>query len=216
MPSAFVPGFDVRKHGFAFPNTFPAGTPVVSVPTPFGRVNFGDAGVGVCGGMVYAAVDYFLYGLPVPAEPTDPVFRYLCRRLLDSFNFPFGWMKYWDWQARRDVASLTARDWPRVQATLNDGHPCPLGLVKIHALDPRQLGRNHQVLAFGYDRSPADDVTVLTYDPNFPGDVVELKTNLTDLNRPVHHAFEGNSVRGFFPTDYRRPAEAPVFDSPPS
>jgi hypothetical protein len=184
---------------------------VVRVPTPFGAVNFGNAGVGVCGGMVYAAVDFFLFGRPVPAAPTEPVFRYLCRRLLDSFNFPFGWLKYWDWQVRTDLTDLTARDWPRLQAELDAGRLCPMGLCKVHAWDPRRLGQNHQVLAHGYDAVEAtSDVTLHVYDPNYPGESVELTARLGETGRSVRHSFEGDSIRGFFPTDYRRPAEPPV------
>jgi hypothetical protein len=214
VPSVLVPGFSVRQHGFPFPNSFPDGTPVVSVPTPFGAVNFGNAGVGVCGGMVYAAADFFYYGRPVPPEPTKPVFHYLCRRLLDSFNFPFGWLKYWDWQVRPDVTALTARDWPKLKAELDAGRLCPIGLCKVHSWDPRRLGQNHQVLAYGYDTGEtANDVTVHLYDPNYPADAVQLRANLGEPGRLVHHSFEGDSVRGFFPTDYRRPADPPVFDT---
>src|SRR5262245_49322061 len=216
MTSVLVPGFSVRQHGFPFPNSFPDGTPVVSVPTPFGKVNFGNAGVGVCGGMVYAAVDLFLYQIPVPPEPTEPVFRYFCRRLLDSFGFPFGWTKYWNWQVRSHLAARTERDWPRIKAVLDDGQLCPLGLVKVHSWDPRQLGHNHQVLAYGYDWTGDDNLTLFAYDPNYPGNTVELRAKLDGSSRPVHHSFEGESVRGFFPTAYHRPADPPVFARPSS
>jgi hypothetical protein len=199
--------------------------PVVSIPTPFGTANFGNAGVGLCGGMIYTAIDLFLFGLPVPPEPTEPVVRYISHRLLDSFNFPFGWMKYLDWQVRHGhstrllpgITELTARDWPRIKAVLDAGQLCPLGLVKIQSWDPFQLGHNHQVLAYGYEYDDAtSDLTVQIYDPNFPADPCELRTNLNEptRQRQVRHSIEGETVRGFFPTDYRRPAVPPVFDCP--
>jgi hypothetical protein len=208
MPRAFVPGFDARRHGFPFGNAFPDGTPVFAL----GPVRFGNAAVGLCGGMVYTATDLFLYGRPVPNEPTEPVVRYFCRRLLDSFAFPIGWTKYWYWQSRQSLADRTVRDWPRLRQILDDGMPCPLGLVKIHSRDPREMGRNHQVLAYGYDLDGDRDLTLHAYDPNWPGDGIALRTRLG--SESVDHSIEGESIRGFFPTVYARPAEAPVFDGP--
>ena len=93
-------GFVPSQHGFPFTNWFPPGTPIVVVPTPFGTVKAGDANGGVCGGMVFAALDLFAAERPVPPEPTEPVVRYLCRRLLNSFDLPFGVMRYYDLQRR--------------------------------------------------------------------------------------------------------------------
>ena len=65
-----VPGFLPSRNGFAFPNWFPAGTPILELATPFGVVPLGDAHGGVCGGMIFACIDFFtedhvpLTGLP--------------------------------------------------------------------------------------------------------------------------------------------------------
>ena len=84
MPSATVPDFVPSRNGFAFPNWFPPGTPVLEVPTPFGRIPIGDANGGVCGGMVFAAMDLHRFRIAPPPEATPPVFRYLCHRLIDN------------------------------------------------------------------------------------------------------------------------------------
>ena len=160
-------GFTSSAHGFPFPNWFPPGSPVVLVPTPFGTLTFGDANAGLCGGMVYAALDLFVYGQPRPATPTPPVFRYFCKRLLESWNLPFGVLKYYDGQRRpgasrmlgdlRLVDGLTRQtvldEWPKIRDLLDTGRPAPLGLVKVASFDPRQLVKNHQVLAHGYTLS---------------------------------------------------------------
>ena len=86
-------GFTSGTHGFPFPNWFPPGSPVVILPTPCGPLKLGDANAGLCGGMVYAALDLFVYGQAPPHEATPPVFRYLCKRLLESWNLPFGVLK---------------------------------------------------------------------------------------------------------------------------
>ena len=223
MPAtAFLPS----KHGLPFPNCFPAGTPVLAIPTPFGRVSFGNAGSGICGGMIFTAADLHAFGLPPPADCSPALFRYLCRRMLASIDLPFGFLRYYDWQRRpadsRTVAgtlrpgltALTARrEWPKVKAQLDAGLTAPLGIVKAHSYNPLRLVQNHQALAYGYSLDEATgELTVNVYDPNCPGDDgVTLSLDLRDPDRgtPVVHSREGPSVRGFFLTPYRRPLDPP-------
>ena len=49
--------FQPSANGFAFENSWPS-EPAVSVETAFGPINIGDASAGLCGGMVFAALDY--------------------------------------------------------------------------------------------------------------------------------------------------------------
>ena len=69
--------FDPQCHGFFFPNGFT--NQIVGNITTSGR----------CGGMVYAAMDYFTYGVPIPptrAIPEDgtALADYIMTRLRDS------------------------------------------------------------------------------------------------------------------------------------
>jgi hypothetical protein len=201
--------------------------PVVEVPTPFGTIPFGNARAGVCGGMIFAALDCYLHGVPVPPEPTRPVFRYLVRRLFQSWDLPLGGPRYYSWQTRparsrvvggvrlrAGVSYLTAaEEWPKVQALLDAGMPASLGLVNVATWDPRAIGRNHQVLAYGYELL-GDAVEVKVYDPNYPcDDALTLRLELADpdAGRPVRHGIEGPTCRGFFQTEYRKPPSAPAF-----
>lgn len=224
MPTVAT-GFETRTHGFPFPNWFPPGSPVVIVPTPFGTITVGDANAGLCGGMVFAALDLFLLGLPRPSEVTPPVFRYFCKRLLDSWHFPFGVMKYYDGQRRPSASKFFAgvklldgltyktivEEWPKIKEALDAGMPAALGLVNSSSFDPRMLAKNHQVLAHGYTLV-GDAVTIHVYDPNYPNDeTAELSFSLADPDGAglVRHGCEGATVRGIFLTDYARPTEAP-------
>ena len=209
MPStAFIPSI----HGFPVANAWPPGTPILTLPTPFGRVRIGDASAGVCGGMVFAALDLFHHEISVPPTVGDDLFRYFVRRLFASWNVPIGGARYFDWQRRRDLHRPTVeREWPKIRALLDAGTPVPLGIMKVRSWNPRLVGRNHQVLAVGYDVDRSGVVTVHVYDPNYPSDDgVSLSVHPARPG-PVRHSREGDSVRGFFLTRYRRPASVPRF-----
>jgi len=212
--------FRPAEHGFPFPNCFPCGTPVWTFRTPFGRVPIGDAGKGLCGGMVFAARDYQLAGRPVPRNPEAPgLHAYLARRLWHSFGVPWGVTRIYQWMTRPDAAPgypagtvpyLTAkREWPKVRAALDRGEPVPLMLIKTDSRNPWDMGLNHQVLATGYDAAgEAGDVALQIYDPNYPiggpGDEdVTLRFDVGECaGRRVVHSREGDSVRGFFANRY--------------
>lgn len=200
--------FSPRAHGFAFPNTFPSGKPVFRVRTPFGGLPVGDASKGLCGGMVFAALDHHRLGRPLPTDAETPgLFDYLVRRLWASFRLPWGPARIYRWTASPDVSSLTAAAWPKVRAELDAGRPAPLMLIKASSLNPWDLAHNHQVLATGYAIDPGGVVTLTLYEPNYPlaGDAdepVELRLAAPGSGGPIDHSREGESVRGFFLNPY--------------
>jgi hypothetical protein len=220
MASQRVAGFTPSKCGFPFPNDFEAG-PVLTLPVPLvGDVPVGDAAGGMCGGMVFAALDLFLRGLSPPPDPTapkpgTPLFKYLARRLIDSFNGPTGVYKYLEWMRLPDEGHLfglfksirwyTAAEWPAIRADLDGGRPCPLGLIKVESVNPLDVGDNHQILAYGYDLDEGSgQLTVYVYDPNEPGkDNVTLSLNLADPANPSAIGYSADPKgRGFFRTPY--------------
>lgn len=172
---------------------------VISLP-------IGDASNGLCGGMAFAARDHFEAKRPPPddtiAPAAGPLFDYLVDRLFDSFDLPLGPVRYlalmspllpdgetiWSrlglaphgraWQTIRD-------EWPKIRSDIDAGHPSALGLVKVKSTDPRQLKRDHQVLAYGYDLQ-GGNVKLRLYDPNQPGrDDVTLSLCIADPSRPI-------------------------------
>jgi hypothetical protein len=196
-----VPGFAPSASGFRFANDFPKvplrriGIPgIVSIPV-------GDASNGLCGGMAFAARDYFEARRSVPARTTAPsrgaLYDFIVKRLFDSFNLPYGPARYLElmhpslpdgetlW-SRLGLAPhgrawvMARREWPKVQAEIDSGHPSPLGLIRVKSANPFDLKHDHQVLAYAYDLV-GSLLTLRLYDPNWPGrDDVALTLDIGD------------------------------------
>jgi len=203
------------RHGFAFDNSWPAG-PAMSVRTPAGPLGIGNAALGLCGGMVFAALDYWHAGR-VPAHdrplPGSPLYRFVVRRLIESWHIPAGVAGYYRGMLSSDAAlarRTISRQWPPIRALLDDGRPAPLGVVTVASPNPLLLGRNHQVLAYGYTvDGPA--VTLALYDPNSgPDDGIVIRFSTAGGFGGFGHTINIRwPVRGFFLTRYT-PAKPPV------
>ncbi len=197
-----------------FDNSWPP-APALIVRTPAGRVGIGNAARGLCGGMVFAALDYWQAGREPPAgrpRPGAPLYRYIVRRLLHSWHVPAGVARYYLGMLAADgkLASRTiARQWPAVKALLDRGRPAPLGVVTVASASPLLLGHNHQVVAYGY-RQVRDEVTLRVYDPNTgPDDTVAVRfSTAAPAAGFAHNLAIGWPVRGFFLTSYT-PADPP-------
>ena len=201
-----VRGFKPSTSGFAFRNSWP-GDPLRRVDLPVGSIPIGKASNGLCGGMAYAARDFFEAGVPVPTTTRVPADRsalreFIIDRLIDSFDLPGGVAPYATLMSSRYPAAdddllaiigavpsraavLARRTWPEVKRSIDSGHPCPLGLVMVESDDLGDLKRHHQVLAYAY-RVAGTKLTIWVYDPNRPLDdrvTIEFDTGRTD--RPV-------------------------------
>jgi hypothetical protein len=219
-------GFLPSRHGFAFDNAWPE-QPAVVLPTPFGDIGIGNAGGGLCGGMVFAALDYWLVErAPRLERPRagDPLFRYIVDRLIDSWHVPAGVAQYYQWMSlpgadhviklfgrqvitERGLGWRTVRvQWPQIKKDLDRGLPVPIGVVTVASRSPKDLALNHQVLAFGY-RADGSQVTVQVYDPNRGRrDDITVRMDTSAPAKAV--AFDHNlglgrrPVRGFFRVAY--------------
>jgi hypothetical protein len=193
-------------------------------------VPIGDAANGLCGGMAYAVRDLFEADMP-PPDITDPPpagspwFQYLVRRLLDSFDLPRGPLQYLElmnpglsdgdsflsWLGivpHGRAWRMVRLEWPRIKADIDGGRLSPLGLVRVKSLNPFDLGKNHQVLAYAYDVS-AGELTLSLYDPNWPRrDDVQMSLSMSHPRRatPVNYSPGDGSVFAFFRTEYRQAA----------
>ncbi len=169
----------------------------------FGPITHADAGL--CGGMVYSVMDYHANHLLPPTitmSPTagdDPVYTHCRDRLWDSLDvlgqghrflgyssplYPNG-----DEGVSQTLGLTRGRSWvtyreavPQIQADIDAGMLSPLGLIRSDELD---IGKNHQVLAWAYEKS-GQDVTLHIYDPNEAQKDVTFTFNITATDGEVH------------------------------
>jgi hypothetical protein len=224
--------FQPSTNGFAFENSWPD-EPAVSVASAFGPVNIGNASAGLCGGMVFAALDYWYAGqVPPSTQPSagSPLYKFLVRRIIDSWHVPTGVAQYYSWMNLPDGdAGFTAfghhvvvehgisgrtilQQWPQIKTDLDRGIPSALGLVTVASHNPADLGHNHQVLASSY-QTDGDTVTITVYDPNSgQSDGVSLAFDTSQPTKATTFTTNidiGRPVRGFFRTAYK-PVKPPA------
>jgi hypothetical protein len=212
------------RHGFAFSNSWPS-APAVMIDTHFGRIAIGNAAAGLCGGMVFVVLDYW-NGRVVPptTRPAagQPLYRQIVRRLIDSWDLPAGVAHYYECMilpdGDRGVGLLGRRivldrAWPPARSgrsgrgskpiSTGASRP-PLGVVTVASSKPADLGLNHQVLAYAYDRT-GTEVSLRVYDPNRgQRDDVRIRFDETGATGPAftHNLDISHPVRGFFRTEY--------------
>jgi len=178
-------GFDPSIHGFNFVNTF-SNDVVKELDI---KTN------GLCGGMVYAALDYYKTNKRIPQQNHRPAVQteihdYIYNRQVHSitenldkwaelgFN-PFGARngEFFNW----GLQGFNGGRIEELRASLDRGHPVPLGLWHADG----HSGGDHQVLAIGYKmgrykgdlKEHKEDFEIYIYDPNFPNETQTLKAD---------------------------------------
>lgn len=199
--------FDPSTMGFHFANTF-AG---IDASYRYG---------GLCGGMVYSAMDYYRTRKTLPSQTYKPANR----TPLQSFIFgrqndaaignqldkwtelrvnPFGWRdaEFFEW----GLQGYGGGRWEELKQLIDAGNPAPLGLYEGGTTDynGRKSG-DHQVLAVAYaaGRYKGDkgahiqDMKIIIYNPNFPNWIMTLAP---DISRKCFFEVEaGETWRTYF------------------
>lgn len=203
--------FNPAKNGFQFRNGF-----INVLPQIPGLKKIET--LGRCGGMSYSALDYFYLGIPVPKFSTDNfpqtgipsdgtrLADYIYRRQVQSFMVPAA-IKFVLWTVLPDkslgflkgVRARTLEDeLPKLKKCIDRGDPVVLGLIVATKLI--NFGKNHQVVAYGYEVNPTTQVCkVYLYDSNYPGEEIFLTV---DPAVPYISETKGEKWRGFFVQDY--------------
>ncbi|PGY09099.1 hypothetical protein [Bacillus sp. AFS031507] len=218
-----ITGFLPSTSAFKFGNSFPQ-VPLKKVVLGR-RITIGDASYGLCGGMIYTIMDYFEAKMPIPSNPTapsaGPLFEYIVNRQIESFHLPLGLMKYMVLMNpflpdRETIVSkigfaphgrlwrMIKVEWPRIKNDLDNGKLTPLGLVRVKSLNPFQISKHHQVLAYGYDLKD-NNLSINIYDPNYPNDdYVTLSLYIEKpVSTPVVHSKSSEPIYSFFRTNYK-------------
>lgn len=235
---ATVANFLPSARGLSFPNSWPS-YPHSTIPTPFGDIAIGDASNGMCGGMVFAVRDYFEANTMPPSGrqpgPGEPFYDFIVERLYASFDLPLGPTKYYDWMTTADhdtvlktgLAHRTIlEEWPKIKNDIDNNRLSCVALVTLYSLNPGDMGHNHQVLAYGYDVSADNYLTLKLYDPNYcdlygsthapDADNVSLSLSLSDPSHttPIsHNVSMAYPIRGFFHLPYQWASPPAVDDA---
>lgn len=172
--------FRPSLHGFHFTNSF-SGSPLpISLGGLEKHLNLPNR-YGLCGGMSFAAADYFLASMepPTVAEPPtkgDDLYTYLYSRQVDSLGESLAavpvfsrWMSLKD-EDRFGPGFLTIAGLEPIVDRLERGEPTLLGLVLTSTAKGGMLWENHQVLAYAVEGEGEGGRPSLIriYDPNYP------------------------------------------------
>ena len=208
--TSFVP----RNQGFRFINFFDL-LPTRTLPKVLGRDLDRMTIIGLCGGMCFAAIDYFLAQQSRPEvvdvkQLPSELLSYLRSRQSESTPLrTLIKLANWVFKDNLQVGQMTAlREVPKLRALLDQGQPAVLLLVCTHGVE-NPTG-NHQVVATGYDFDPASqELAVYLYDPNHPGEQPCLTMNLSSPSQGIHlQQTTGEARRGFFVQEYKAKAPA--------
>ncbi len=190
-------GFDPQRHGFQFVNDFQNDF-ISELDIRTG---------GLCGGMVYTALDYYLAGKAVPRQDFRPAVHtplhdYMYDRQVHSiadnvdkwtelgFN-PLGARngEFFNW----GLQGFNGGRLQELRESIDRNRPVPLGLWHYEGF----RGGEHQVLAIGYDMGRYQgrlgdyqgDFKIFVYDPNHPG---VTKTLSVDTSSHSYYYADGN------------------------
>jgi len=210
LPEAIPLDFLPSRHGFKFANNFPGFDLPFSLPFTKKRTRIADP-YGLCGGMSAAASDLLLANRPVPdiTEPpmrNKPLYRYLFRRAIDSFEAGTVILRFVQWMLLPDntahgIRHLTLQEFEKIRDALSQHRLVPIGLLYYRPPRTRggkpiekgaqmqnaiqNLSRNHQVLAYGLQEQSDGTAHIRIYDPNGPcQDEVYLEVERVNVNGP--------------------------------
>lgn len=261
-----------HEYGFKFKNDYQSIAKVLSdkyIPDFIKKGDLTFTIQGRCGGMAYAALDYWYAHKMIPGytgqTPSNdaPLSQYIFHRFYDSLDFPYSgvnknaldtifktfgglalsvlpgigiddmeevpkfifytWTNDHKWACKcvlgvctpciPGVRDSTNKEIPKVTSSLDKGKPVVLGLIGARALS--DLGRNHQVVAYGYEYFKDDRTYIFyIYDPNH-ATTETYKFKKTDSTvHPIQPVLVWHQDYGFLSERLYR--YSPTFDNPPT
>lgn len=165
------------------------------------------SGKALCGGMVYAAMDYYMDRLGIPWDTTAPVqgstlHSYIYDRQLTAhwntwYRFTSVWLPILGFVGLGAAAASVNEQFDILVSNLAVARPMPICLVTI--------GKGHHLLAIGCNTQPPFRITV--YDPNYP----ELTCNIfQQADGTFLHPVDNSLWQAFFVDDAYRVKQPPI------
>jgi hypothetical protein len=167
--------FKPEIHGFQFSNQ--------QIEWAFGPIS----GKMLCGGMIYAALDYFISETQIPRLKKippigNPVNNYIYKRQWTAHkNTAYKFTKYW---LKKD----SHEEFEKLKYHLNLGQAVPVCFYG-------SFGKGHHTL--GIAAETGDEISFEIYDPNFPNIIATVKT----VANGFRHSASPTIWKGFFIDD---------------
>jgi hypothetical protein len=247
-------------HGFKFTNSYTQTYKVIPdkyIPDFIHKGDLKFSTQGRCGGMAFAALDYFyahkLIQSYTSTPPNDnPLSKYILDRLYDSLDLnllgilkalgsiitstsPLGSVSNLEEVPRfvyltmaptenshtilnkctvgcfPGIRPLTNSEVSKATRSLDQGRPVLLGLIAASSV--KDIGNNHQVVAYGYtfNKKENNQYTFYIYDSNHPGKEVKGTWYPSNVGGKLYYSYGSKALntykelpswRGFFVEDY--------------
>jgi hypothetical protein len=193
--------FDPILHGYKFPNRFEK-----NLPNFLLKMILKDSVYGLCGGMVFSALDNFLNQSALNQElktsDLEPEFiNLLWKRQFDSMPIK-NYLLLTKKTFSNDLGLLQdtfKHQIPLVIETINKG--IPAAIIIIRSKNIENPTDNHQILLIGYKiNGPITEFTC--YDPNHPSKSTILRICMKVGEESISQS-TGEFVRGFFVNNYQ-------------
>lgn len=190
--------FNPLAHGYKFSNRFE-----FTGLKKFSNLIKNKLIYGMCGGMVFTALDHYFDQKNVPkfSKPTEiPInyTKYLWKRQRESVTFSI-FLKIFIFALLPEkivVRKSIQKELPKIIYRLSDNLPVPLIIVRSNLF--QNPTHNHQVLVTQLEENE-NEVNMGLYDPNHP-----LIMPILCVNKKNSHLIQstGEHVRGFFVNKY--------------
>ena len=191
--------FTPLTHGYLFPNRFE-----FKGFTKFVKVIKSNFIYGMCGGMVFSALDYYFdqKNIPFYGAVNDlslSYTKYLWKRQSESTSFSilFKIIYFGSLLKRKAIQKTIQNELPQIIARLNIALPAPIIIVRSSIF--QNPTHNHQVLVTGFEDNPSQ-LELILYDPNHPG--IEPRLVVSHDHVISITQSTGEPVRGFFLNHY--------------
>lgn len=203
--------FHPSKHGFHFNNNFVN----MFLNTKFIKI----ATYGRCGGMSYAALDYYFANIMIPSHeaehfpnkkvPPDKsiLADYIYKRSvqsivnLSSYKFIL-WSLLSQKKKEKILSKCLNEEFLKLKESIDMGKPVVLGLINADKIS--DIFINHQVVAYGYHINSNDDLKIFIYDCNSHDKEVVIKYESENKNfiASNNHMWNSFFVQNY---QYRKP-----------